>query len=1127
MAVWTTNIQRGQASAPSTRRASPHAIARPPLCFEQNRGQAQDGVKFLSRGPGYSLSLKRQEAVLNRAGEPTLTMQLVGCNPEPRVTGRDELPGKVNYYRGSNPDDWQTAVPTYGEVEYQDVYPGVDLVYHGAGCDLEYDFIVAPGGDPADIRLRFEGTDSMEIDDRGDLVLHVSSGVVRHRKPVLYQEREEIHGSFVIRGDEVGFDVGAYDSERPLVIDPVLTYSSYFGGSDFDIARGSSAIDADGNVYFTGLTRSTDLPIADNVHGAVSGTTNDVFVMKLNIRTNTLVYSTFLGGSANDSGTELALDGDGNAYITGFTSSADYPTTPGSVQPVKAEPGFDCLITKLDPSGALVFSTFLGGKGNGDDDGGWAITVDENHNVLVAGGAYSLDFPMKNPIQGTNGGGRIGDAFVAKLTASGDDLIYSTYLGGDLGDLAACIATDAAGNAYVGGYTRSTNFPIPNAIQPAYGGGIFDAFLTKIDPNGTEFVFSTYFGGNEYDRIEGIEVDADGNIYVTGPTSSTDFPTANPIQASLAGDQDTFVTKFDSTGQAVLFSTYLGGTNRDGGQDLGLDAGGYVYLVGGTWSSDFPLINPFQDTFTGMGAIFVARIDTALGELDYSTLVGNDSPFSESGIDVGATGNVTITGSTRASDFPTVDPFQATLAGANDVVVARIELSDTDGDGIPDLWESKGYTHPSGAFVDLPALGADPLRKDIFVEVDYMQDDQFNHRPMQAAIDEVIAAFAAAGVDNPDGSTGITLHVMIDDALPYSELLGSESAPGAYDWDGTDPGVVYFQALKEANFAEEMAVVAHYCVFAHKLDFGDQTVSGMSRGSTETGFAASEFIVSLGGVGVGGLGSVNQQAGTFMHELGHDLGLRHGGGDSVNFKPNYLSVMNHAFQMSGLIHEGSSMLLDFSCCKLPDLDENGQLDEAIGLDGGAVIAGLGTKWFCAPDDPRTTANANGPIDWDCDGSIDTTLVQTDINADDLPAGFSAAPVLTGFNDWEAIVFRGGAVGATGATAPPPPPTTEPPPEVDEDVVATLGPPAPGKLKSHAAKNMVTLSWQAVEAPGSSGLSYNVYRANSGELDFLGNTTRTNFHDKTSVPGTEYEYSVTTVDTFGTEGPPTTVNAMAR
>jgi hypothetical protein len=467
---------------------------------------------------------------------------------------------------------------------------------------------------------------------------------------------------------------------------------------------------------------------------------------------------------------------------------------------------------------------------------------------------------------------------------------------------------------------------------------------------------------------------------------------------------------------------------------------------------------------------------------------------------------------------------------------------DFDDDGLPDLWEVCGFTAANGEFVDLPAMGADPERKDIFVEVDYMKNELFNHRPndeaifgMEGGFEGIVGVFARAPVNNPDGSTGITLHVIIDDEIGFVAELGSETVAGSYDWSGGDPAATYFEDLKQAHFTPSLRQVAHYCVFAHKLNFDDKTVSGMSRGTDDTGFAASEFVVSLAGIGVGGVGSMAQQAGTFMHELGHDLGLRHGGGDSLNNKPNYLSVMSHAFQLSGLVHSGSTPLFDFSRWDLPDLDENSQLSETDGLGLSPaeklLIAGYGTKWYCPAGQQEgevgsqfcTHADATGSIDWNDNGSIDSGLLKVDINGDTLPSGFSAAPVLAGFSDWENLVYRGGAIGETGVSLPPPPPVTEPPPEVNEEVVAALGPPAPTNLSGHPSDPQNTLSWKKVAV----GFTYNVYRAAGGEVEFLGNTPNTNWHDKTAEDGVEYAYSVATVDEFGTEGPAATVSVSSR
>jgi hypothetical protein len=454
-----------------------------------------------------------------------------------------------------------------------------------------------------------------------------------------------------------------------------------------------------------------------------------------------------------------------------------------------------------------------------------------------------------------------------------------------------------------------------------------------------------------------------------------------------------------------------------------------------------------------------------------------------------------------------VDAFQEAFGGVADAFVTRMELSDTDGDGLPDLWELFGFATASGEFVDLPAMGADPDRKDIFVEIDYMT----GQKPTQDALEYVVAAFA---------EQDITLHWMLDDEIPFTEVLGEQTPQGSYAWSGTTSGVVYFQDLKDAHFTASLAPVARYCIFARKIGFGDQTASGIARPGSPGEFSGSDFIVSLGGVGVGGVGSVAQQAGTFMHELGHTLGLQHGGGDDVDRKPNYLSVMNYHFQLQGLVCAGSEPCFDFSRVALPDLDENSLL-EADGI--GSDDPGLGTKMGKGVT-ARVINDASGAIDWDNDGTTDTVAYALDLNGDGAPAPpLAAGSVFHGFNDWEAIIFKGGAIGAAGASPPPPVVESEPPPEIDAEIFATLGPPAPSELNGNAADSQNVVTWKPVGAAA----SYNVYRTANGELEFMGNRTQSNFHDTTAVDGVEYLYSVASVDASGVEGPSASVTVRTR
>jgi photosystem II stability/assembly factor-like uncharacterized protein len=469
-----------------------------PLSFEANQGQTDSSVRFISRAGGQILFLTSTEAVLSLRGrdrtvhpdrtapliEPhedrhskvgsnpsVLRMKLLGANPSPRVTGVDEMPGKSNYFIGNDPQKWQTNVSNYAKVKYEQVYPGVDLVYYGNQSQLEYDLIVAPGGDPRRIRLAFEGAEKVRIDEHGDLILSTPLGQVLQHKPFAYQEvggkKEPVVAQYAKLGpNHIGFKVTRYDSAKPLVIDPVLAYSTYLGGSRGDTGN-SIAVDSAGNAYITGSTSSLDFPTASplqpnqNIAGCCLG---DVFVTKLNAAGTALIYSTYIGGGALDQSNGIAVDPFGNAYITGTTDSIDFPT---------------------------------------------ANAFRPNHTGIFS------------------------DAFVVKLTFAGSAFVYSTYLGGNRHDAATSIAADASGNAYVTGSTGSADFPTSHPLQPNLIGSGPDIFITKFDATGTSLVYSTYLGGVGGETGNGIAVDVAGNAYIAGTTSSPDFPLVNPVQPEI------------------------------------------------------------------------------------------------------------------------------------------------------------------------------------------------------------------------------------------------------------------------------------------------------------------------------------------------------------------------------------------------------------------------------------------------------------------------------------------------------------------------------------------------------------------------------------------------------------------
>jgi len=675
-----------------------------PLRFEVNRGQADQQVKFLSRGQGYSLFLTPTEAVLqlrnadfglrnaNRPGfetgvrnpqlarPVTLRMRLVGANPNAKAQGVDQLPGKSNYFIGNDPSKWRTNVPTYGKVEYRDVYPGVDLVYYGNGRQLEHDFVVAPGVDPRQIRFAVQGADKVELDAQGDLVLRAGNGDVHLRKPVVYQDvhgaRQEVSGSYVLgtphsafrtpHSVEVAFQVDAYDHTRALVIDPVLVYSTYLGGSGDDRAFGI-AVDSSGNAYITGYTESTNFPTATALQASVGGP-YDAFVAKLNAAGSALIYSTYLGGTGADWGSGIAVDSAGCAYVTGYTYSTNFPTA----SPLQTTMGgqHDAFVAKLNATGsALVYSTYLGGT---VADSGSGIAVDSAGCAYVTGITDSTNFPTASPLQAANGGES--DAFIAKLNATGSALVYSTYLGGSGNDSGSGIAVDSAGNAYVTGYTFSTNFPTASPLRAANGGGQ-DVFVAKLHATGSALVYSTYLGGSSIDAGTGIAVDSAGNAYITGYTASTNFPTAGPLQAAIGGGglSDVFVAKLNATGSALLYSTYLGGTAIDNGSGIAVDPAGNAYVTGVTISYNFPTASALQAASGGNIDVFLAKLSAAGSALLYSAYLGGSGNDSGSGIAVDSAGNAYITGYTGSTNFPTANASRPAFGGGNyDAFIAKI-----------------------------------------------------------------------------------------------------------------------------------------------------------------------------------------------------------------------------------------------------------------------------------------------------------------------------------------------------------------------------------------------------------------------------------------------------------------------
>jgi hypothetical protein len=650
-----------------------------PLHFEANLGQTHGDVHFLSRGSGYVLYLTSNEAVFvlktpnpgarrgahekPRASTTVLRMAIVDSNPRPQISGLDALPAKVNYFVGKDPAKWRSNVSTFARLHYRDVYPGIDLFYYGNQRQLEYDFIVAPGADPRRILLDFVGADALEIDAEGDLILHTGARPVRLQKPSIYQEkggkRQEIAGRYAVHGaNRVGFEVADYDRSRPLVIDPVFRfYSTYLGGE-----RGEAiAVDRRGNAYITGFAGSTDFPTTPGAFQPnAAGGDFDAFVTKVNPQGTRIIYSTYLGGGGTDISNGIAVDADGHAYVVGATSSDDFPVTAGAFQ--TACPGVvsgscrDAFVVKLNTDGsAPIYSTYLGGSSGA---AARAVALDDSGSAYIAGVTGSIDFPTTpGTFQTIARCG--GDVFVTKLNPSGSALIYSTYLGGDGqdDDLGVGIAVDTAGNAYVAGHTKSLNFPTtPGAFQPAYGGGLWDAFVTKLDPTGSTLVYSTYLGGTDFDQALAIAVDGAGGAYVTGRTASTNFPTVNAFQGTNPGGFRAFVTRLHASGSLLIYSTYLGGSSGEEANGIAVDLFGNAHVTGVTNSTDFPTTpGAFQPVHAGGNTqeAFLTKLGPSGSALAYSTFLGGTGYEVGFGIAVDRAGSAYITGETGSPDFPT------------------------------------------------------------------------------------------------------------------------------------------------------------------------------------------------------------------------------------------------------------------------------------------------------------------------------------------------------------------------------------------------------------------------------------------------------------------------------------------
>lgn len=651
-----------------------------PLAFEPGA----TGGPFRARAAGGSVEIAADGAVLrpraSRVGARAVRMRLVGAPGAKSIRGERPLPGKVNYLQGADARAWRTNVPTFSAVRCAEVYPGIDAVYYGQGTELEYDFVAAPGADPAAIRLQFEQAGEPRLQANGDLLIDCGAAEVRHCRPVVYQETGgkrslvaaayELHPSASGAATEIGFRLGEYDRSRPLVIDPVLIYSTYFGGTGVELSRGAGiAVDTAGNAYVTGDTDSPALPDAGS---GPNGGFRDAFVTKLNPAGTSVLYTTYLGGSDSDVARGIAVDVDGNAYVVGETFSRNFPVL-NAVQPARNSVLYsDAFVVKLDPTGAnLLYGTYLGGAAGNTTAA--AIALGEGGAAWISGATSAPDFPRASAVQPALGGSY--DAFVTGLSASGDQLIASTFFGGTGDDRGRGVAVGPDGAVALCGSTDSPNFPLLQAAQTSKSFAV-DGFVARFTAGAAALDFSTYLGGDGPDVATSVAADPTGAVAVTGYTGSLDFPTSNAYQPRPGGLGDAFVTRFAPTGGQVVYSTYLGGSGTENYVTaeqgaISLDEDGTAYVTGLTSSKNFPLLGALQKRFGGVSDAFVARLSADGATLLYSTYLGGKAAEGGRAIAV-SRGNAYVTGQTVSKNFPLRNPAQRSASANGEAFIAKL-----------------------------------------------------------------------------------------------------------------------------------------------------------------------------------------------------------------------------------------------------------------------------------------------------------------------------------------------------------------------------------------------------------------------------------------------------------------------
>ncbi len=663
-----------------------------PLYFIENQGQIDEKVKFYEVSSDHGMFFTEDGVYVslkNGSNSELIKLKFNGMSSASSVSvgGEGLLKGQVSFFSGKDSEKWLTEVPTYNSVVYKGAYDGIDVKLYGNNEELEYDLIVAPGVDPTVARLSYEGIESLSVKENGELEVELKHGTIVQKRPYIYQEiggeRVEVDGNFKVydKSGLYGFEVAAYDVSLPLVIDPILSYSTYIGGISDDRAN-SVAVDSTGNIYVAGYTNFGDFLPSAQVFGLPF---DCAYVAKFDPSGSNLLYSAYFGGSGVDEALALSVDSNGSAVIAGYTSSFDFPVISPAIQDFYPGGNTSGFVLKLNASGtALDYSTYLGGM---YDDSVTGLALDAGGNAYVTGETASPDFPHTAGVFQSDLFGPT-DAFVAKIDPAGTGLVYSSFLGGEYFDDGRDIVVDSSGSAYVAGATLSMAFPLVNEIEfmflsaPNWEQG----FFTKVSPDGSSLLISSYLGGEAPDFANGIAIDASENIYIAGETGSWDFPLVGnpwPISTHIRGNSEGFVTKVASTGSQIIYSTYVGGCAKDSVEAIAVNSTGSAYLTGKTDSGCFPAENELMGYQGGFDA-FVSKINTDGSAFVYSTFLGDSMDDFGRDIAIDGNGGAYIAGSTYSFFFPMAGAsFDSTYNDLEDGFLFVIDESfpDVDGDG--------------------------------------------------------------------------------------------------------------------------------------------------------------------------------------------------------------------------------------------------------------------------------------------------------------------------------------------------------------------------------------------------------------------------------------------------------------